>query len=126
MPHVPFGTGTVSFRVPGSLAIEEPVPPEIPEEPLEQAIEKALRIPMGKPPIRIAAKGAKNAVIVVPDATRPLPTARILVPLVDQLEEAGLAPADITVVVALGMHRNTTQEEKDAILGEVKDRGVAI
>jgi len=116
----------LSIHVPASMTVEEPAAPTVSEEPVEEAVEKALRMPMGKPPLPLAAKGAKNAVIVVPDSTRPVPVARILPLLVKGLEEAGIPTDAITVLVALGMHRASTDAEKDSILGPLKGSGIRI
>lgn len=85
----------------------------------EQMVREALRHPIGCPALReIAAdKKARNAVIIVNDITRPTPYDAILPPLLEELEAVGIEPANITLVVALGIHRPHRPEENAAIFG---------
>ncbi len=63
-------------------------------------------------------KKARNAVIIVNDMTRPTPHSQILPPILHELEAAGIENQDITLVVALGIHRPHTPEENREIFGE--------
>jgi nickel-dependent lactate racemase len=120
-----FGGGTVSFEPPRGMEVEAPATPALPEEPAADAARRALAAPSGSPPLEARAKGAADAVIVVPDATRPCPTAAVLPLLLDALEKAGVVPARVTVVAATGLHRPPTDAERAAILGDAAARGVA-
>ncbi|MEA1961592.1 MAG: nickel-dependent lactate racemase [Bacillota bacterium] len=66
----------------------------------------------------IRKKNAKNVVIVVNDMTRPTPYKTILPPLFEQLKKAGISKEDITLLVALGIHRPHTKEDNLSIFGE--------
>jgi len=63
-------------------------------------------------------KKAANAVIVVNDITRPTPYQVILPPLLQELHEAGIGCENVTLLVALGIHRPHTDEENRMIFGE--------
>ncbi len=119
-----FGTGTVAFEPPRGLDVEAPATPAPPEEAAAEAVRRALAAPSGSPPLEIRAKGTADAVIVVPDATRAFPTAEALPLVLDALEKAGVPPAKVTVLAALGLHRALSPEERAAVLGAAAARGV--
>ncbi len=122
--EVPFGTGTLGFEIPRGLEVEIPAPPALPEEDPVEAARKALAAPAGSPPLEQKARGSADALIAVPDATRAFPTGRILPLLLEALGKAGIPPAKVTVLAALGLHRGTTEEERAAILGAAAGSGV--
>lgn len=63
-----------------------------------------------------------TAVIAVTDLTRACPDAALVPPLLDELNAGGIGDDRITVVVAVGLHRATSDDEKRAKLGDVVDR----
>ena len=71
----------------------------------EGAIARALREPIGSPPLAEVARGRKNACVLVCDITRPVPNRLILPPLLHTLEEQGIPRKDILILVATGLHR---------------------
>ncbi len=123
--EVPFGTGTLAVEVPRGFEVEAPPETSPPEEPAAAAVRRALAAPAGSPPLEARAKGSPDAAVVVPDATRSCPTGEILPLLLDALEKAGIPPAKVTVIVALGLHRGLTDAERAALLGAAAARGVA-
>jgi nickel-dependent lactate racemase len=60
----------------------------------------------------------EGAVIVVSDITRPVPNKPILEGVLSTLQDSGYDESSITILVATGMHRPTTDEEKAEMLGE--------
>src|SRR5690606_25485477 len=56
--------------------------------------------------------------IIVSDVTRPTPTEKILPPLLEELYLGGAKDENITIVFALGLHRNQTEEESRRLVGE--------
>jgi len=72
-------------------------------DPIE-ATRTALRQPISSLPLRSLAQGRKNACVVVSDITRPVPHEVILPPLLEMLEESGLRPSNITLLIATGLH----------------------
>ena len=74
-------------------------------------LKEALENPIGTPPLRELAKGKNKVVIVTSDHTRAVPS-KITLPL--ELEEIrkGNPDADITILIATGLHRPTTPEEQ--------------
>ncbi len=89
----------------------------------EAAVIYALENPIGKERLSTYDLRGKKIAIVTSDISRPLPSYRILPALLDELEKAGAAMENIVVVLALGSHRNHTEEEKIALCGkEAYDR----
>ncbi|WP_455565199.1 lactate racemase domain-containing protein [Methanosarcina barkeri] len=56
--------------------------------------------------------------IIVSDVTRPTPTAKLLPSLLEELYLGGIKDENITIVFALGLHRNQTEEESRKLVGE--------
>ena len=101
-------------RVVGPLAIRDVPPLADPEG----AVEEMLREPIGTPALLELARGRRDACILVCDITRPVPNPTILRPTLRVLHEAGLAREDILILVATGLHRPSTAEERLEMLGE--------
>ena len=79
------------------------------------AILDALRHPLGTAPLAALANARDQVVVVVNDGTRPMPSGRVLPPL---LAELAHVPRDqVTILVATGTHRANTPEELDRMLG---------
>ena len=99
--------------------------------PIEDlAAETTLRLesPLGGKRLRDLAADAlrtapnAHAVIAVTDLTRASPDDVLVPPLLDELNAGGIPDARITVIVAIGLHRATTETEKRQKLGAVVDR----
>ena len=73
-------------------------------------IQEALQNPIGSPRLRELAVGKKNVVIVTSDHTRPVPSHLTLPPMLEEIR-IGSPDADITILIAVGSHRPTTQGE---------------
>lgn len=58
-----------------------------------------------------------DAVVVVSDNTRPVPNSLILPPLLERMEDAGIARDHTTLLVATGLHRPTRESELAALVG---------
>ncbi len=82
------------------------------------AVSKALSAPVGSPRLSELVQPSDSVAIVVCDITRPSPSRHFLDGLVEELQLAGVPLEKVTVVVATGVHRASTQEELKAILGE--------
>ena len=77
----------------------------------ERLIQEALSNPIGSAALReLAAPGDKIAVIVS-DLTRPCPTDRLLPYIINELSAADIPSQDITIILALGLHRPMTAAE---------------
>lgn len=98
------------------------------------AARDALARPRGSSALRDLARDAvakagtrpARAVIAVTDLTRACPDEALVPALLVELNAGGISDAQITVIVAVGLHRQTTAEEKREKLGAVVDRVLVI
>ena len=127
--RVPYGDGDLEFMIQPWFDIDvvesgtaEPIPD------VAGAARQALREPRGSAALRELAADAvrrraeANAVIAVTDLTRGCPDAVLVPPLLEELNAGGIPDQRITVVVAVGLHRATSESEKRAKLGPVTGR----
>lgn len=89
--------------------------PPLPD--VEKALAAALDAPVAGLPLAELARGKKTAAISVCDITRPAPNPITLPPLLERLHRAGIAPKNVTLCIATGLHRDATEEELRTILG---------
>ncbi|HHW06882.1 MAG TPA: nickel-dependent lactate racemase [Clostridia bacterium] len=114
-----YGSSTLTVKLPEEnlMGILEPADlPGVPDEPAE--IRAALANPIGAEPLSVMAQGKKNVVILVSDITRPSPSYKMLPPIVEELNKAGVQDDQITVVFGLGFHRSHTKEEQERLVGK--------
>jgi nickel-dependent lactate racemase len=113
----------------GSTALELDIPEKnissiiLPSEPekKEEAtllVKRALENPIKSRRLSEIVNPDSKVAIIVSDVTRPTPTAKILSPLLDELYFGGAKDENITVVFALGLHRQQTEEESKRLVGE--------
>lgn len=81
------------------------------------SIKEAINKPIGSRPLKDMVKTGDKISIIVSDITRPVPTAQILPPLLEELGDYRIPVEDICIVIALGIHRGMTDEEKSKCLG---------
>jgi lactate racemase len=115
--EIPFAAGTMRFTLPSGMTGTVVRSHELP--PLEpwRAIHDALRQPLGTPTLDQLAGPGNRICIAVTDATRACPDNLLVPPLCLALERAGVAKEDITILVATGLHRDSTPDEKADKLG---------
>lgn len=80
-------------------------------------VRAAIAAPIGTPPLAELARDCNSALIVTDDISRPTPVHRLLSPILETLHAAGLKPAQIEFMLALGTHRFMTPPEIAAKLG---------
>ena len=111
------GKETIRLELPDATLLIENKPAEALVNP-EAAVLDALLHPIGTPPLKEIARGRKNACIVISDITRPVPNKIILPPLLNTLEEAGIAAENIIILIATGMHRPNLGDELRSMVGK--------
>jgi nickel-dependent lactate racemase len=84
---------------------------------IEQMTLEALSKPAGPLPFQSLLSRAKSIAIIVDDATRPTPVAKILGALLSHLAESGFSREKITIVVAIGTHDTMEKEALETRLG---------
>ena len=82
-----------------------------------EAIRRALAEPIGTPPLSELARGKKTAAFSVCDITRPAPNKLVLPAVLEALDQGGVSPSDVHILIATGLHREATPGELDEILG---------
>ena len=114
-----FGTGFQEVEVPEQNLIGELHANEVPAGLVGEAeVLRALENPIGTPRLRDIVHPGETVAIVTSDITRPMPTAKVMPALLDELYAGGVDPKDITLVFALGSHRKQSDEEKRKLAGE--------
>jgi len=80
------------------------------ESTQQEIVNKALDNPIGSVKLEELVKGKKNLVIITSDHTRPVPS-KITMPILLKRIRTVNPKIDITILIATGFHRPTTQEE---------------
>ena len=113
-----YGHGTVRADVPDARLLGILEPRRAGQPPTETSLLRdALARPTGSPRLRHLARPGQRVAIITSDLTRPCPSDRLLPPVLEELAAAGVPDSDVTVVVALGLHRAMTQSELEATVG---------
>ena len=114
-----FGTGVQTVQVPEENLLGVLHANEVPLELTGEAeVRRALEAPIESPRLRELVHPGEKVAIVTSDITRPMPTYKVMPPLLDELYAAGVRREDITLVFALGSHRKHTEEERRKLAGE--------
>ncbi len=88
----------------------------------EGVIADALLNPVGTDSLDAFLAGAKSALIIINDATRPTPTPAMLEALLPYLERHQIPDAKITILIATGAHRGASEQEFVQLLGRFAPR----
>jgi len=116
---LPYGKSDVCVRIPARNLLGS-------IEPKEQAgasdakaeIERALKEPLGSKRLSEIAKAEHKVAIVVDDFTRSTPSHIMLLPVLAELNAAGVKDENVTVIFGCGTHRAVKPEEAARLLGE--------
>jgi len=113
-----FGSGVFELNIP-EKNISSLILPSEPEKMEDGAllIRKALEKPVNSKRLSEIVNPESRIAIIVSDVTRPTPTAKILPPLLEELYLGGARDENITIIFALGLHRQQTEEECRKLLG---------
>jgi len=116
--QLPFGHSKVSVQLPAPNLLGVFLPHDITEEFDEAArLREALAHPIGTPCLRDLARPGQEVVIVTSDVTRPCPSERLLPPILEELTAAGIPNENVTIVIALGLHRPMSASELKSAVG---------
>jgi len=116
--RIPYSKSSLEFHLlPGMKATVAVSQPAQPLDDVPAAIQQALDHPIGTLPLREIAKAGDRACIVFTDITRASPDHQLVPALLRELEMAGVRDEDITLLCGIGMHRPSTDEEKNIKLG---------
>ena len=117
---LPYGKGTVSLGLEeGHLAgvLRSGLHDYRPGKTGEELVRESLEHPIGSPRLRELAVGKSKITVIASDHTRPVPS-RVIMPQMLAEIRAGNPDAEITILVATGLHRATTRDEIAAKFGD--------
>lgn len=83
----------------------------------EQIVKESLSNPIGTDCLSEISKGKKNVLVITSDHTRGVPS-KITLPLLLAEIRDGNPDANITIIIATGLHRATTEEEQRKMFGD--------
>ncbi len=112
---IPYGKEKIKINVPEPC--ETLLPNEVEADSENEIIEKALKNSTGKESFEEFVDEAKHLLVIVNDATRPTPTAKVLNHLYPLLS----SHPDVKFLIATGVHRAPTEEEYRFIFGRFYD-----
>src|SRR4030042_5564961 len=122
---LPYGKSDVCVRVPARNLLGSIEPKEIAGVQDSKAeVERALTEIIGSKRLSEIANSESKVAIVVDDVTRHAPTAIMILPVLSELQTAGVKDENITVVFGCGTHRAVKKEEAIKIIGEEAFRRV--
>jgi nickel-dependent lactate racemase len=105
-------------ETPGFIGIIKPSDPEPIKNPMAK-IEESLRKPIESKTLAEIARGKKSACILISDITRPVPNPMILPSILAVVETEGVPCSGIIILIATGIHRPSTEEERIRLVGPV-------
>ena len=117
--QIPFGKGFQTLHVPEER-LRAVISPKHGEEAPGDAsaiVQAALEAPIASPRLKEIAADKNKILVITSDHTRPVPS-RVTMPLLLKEIRSGNPQAQITILIATGMHRDTTPAEMNARFGE--------
>lgn len=111
--RLPWGDEMVDLALPESWHLSGYLEPSArPASPVPgEAVRTSLQSPIGSPRLcNLVEEGAKVA-LVIDDLSRPTPVDLILSAVLEELRRGGARAVDITLIIALGVHRPMTEKE---------------
>lgn len=112
-----YGHDGLEVEFPDNAAIIRPkILPSLEDE--SAAIRAALQNPIESPPLRDRVRLGDKIVLAHSDMTRATPNPRLLPVILEEIENAGVKRDDITLLNALGTHRQHTEAEMRTLLGD--------
>ncbi len=125
---LPYGKTDVCVRVPARNLLGTVEPKEQPATADAKAeVERALKEPIGSKLLKEIVKAEGKVAIVVDDLTRKTPSEAMLLPVLAELNAAGVKDENVTIIFGCGTHRAVKPEETEALIGaEVLKRVKAI
>jgi nickel-dependent lactate racemase len=112
-----YGDHPIELKMPDTWDVDV-ANPATPRPLSDRQIVDALDHPVDQPPIRELVRGKSRPTIVVDDLTRPTPAARILPFVLDQIQQGGIAPSNVTILLASGTHGPPAADAVRRKLGE--------
>lgn len=108
----PYHRGTITVSVPGEKVAAVLTPKGLTEGDGEQRdlVKEALDNPIGSASLSRLAEGKRKVVVITSDHTRAVPSS-ITMPLLLKEIRSGNSEAEVTILIATGLHRETSSDE---------------
>lgn len=114
-----YGKGIVEFDIDEKNLLCELLPNKVEIELTGvDEVKRAIENPIGTERLKDIVKPGERVVIITSDITRPMPSKTVLPTVIDELKLGGIDEKDITIVLAVGIHRKHTEDEKKYLIGE--------
>ena len=116
---LPYDTGHLELPLQPEKNVQILVPPASDHRPdgtAEEIVRRALDNPISSPSLAELARGKSNIVIITSDHTRPVPSHVTLPAMLAEIRKTS-PRAEITLLVATGMHRPSSPEELELKFG---------
>ncbi len=117
MLKIPYGNTFIPFEEGSASVLYSRIDALKAEADGLSIVKAAMENPIDSPRLSELARGKKNCVIIISDHTRPVPSRDILPNMYRELRE-GSPEIDITLLVATGFHRLTSEAELRGKLGD--------
>jgi nickel-dependent lactate racemase len=116
---IPYGKERLNLVLPDKTIVYDSSFPER-DETTEEIVEKSLSNLIGSQDFESIVRNRRKGkiVVVVSDITRPIPYYEFLYSLLKRLEDHRIEKNDIIILIATGMHRSSTPEERLEMFGE--------
>jgi nickel-dependent lactate racemase len=118
--NLKWGTGEIKFSVPEEQVLHEIIGKQYPSlDDIPKAVRAALAQPIDAPPLGEIVKPGEKVVITVSDITRVWQQMPLILPeIIGTLNQAGVPDKNITIIIAVGGHRQNTEQEFIQICGQ--------
>ena len=123
--QIPYGGGWLEVDLPEQTRVLRPPAPRPPLPDIPQAVRAALAEPVAHEPLARLVGPASRVTIAVDDPAIPPvdtdpPTLKgiIITTIIEELVRLGVRPENITVIVAVALHRKWPPMELARVLGE--------
>ncbi len=114
--HLAYGKQGLDVDLPDHADVLMPTnTPALPDP--RQAVARALAQPTGSRPLSELLRPSDSVAVVFSDITRPAPNTVMLPPILEAVAAAGIPREQVTLVNGTGMHRPTTEDELNFMLG---------
>lgn len=118
--NLKYGQGEVNFSIPKDQLLHEILGVDYPPiSNVAEAIQHVLEHPIDSPPLKELVKPGEKVVLCVSDITRGWQNMSVILPFIlDALNQGGVSDNDVTIIIAVGGHRQNTQEEFIKLCGQ--------
>jgi lactate racemase len=109
---ISYGKGKINFEIPEGFSLDSIIQKR--SSPVISLYEKTLESilhPINSSPLQELVKGKKSVCIVVTDITRECPDKELLIPILEVVEKE-IKKENITILIATGMHKSMSYDEK--------------